>query len=253
MTQCATRNATGESTRMNQRAAADHFDKTMKNKLNFTVAGDAREERTQSILDLCDYLTANVLEPMFAKDGVHWDRRFMNFFTFDNACDPFEPTGVILFKVPRMFVGRLSELETAIRTELSQVGIKTDGFTCVENSTDPMDKTFRIAVTDNPTVLIAPPEVNVAYTRGCVIMRDLLGYAAVDGRYEFAAEDLLKRVNSVTEEHIAACTASPVKAVDGVRRMPSTISMKSIRRCLDEIKDFALWAAKHNYRTLAAA
>jgi hypothetical protein len=225
----------------------------MKAKLNFTIAGDAREERTQSILDLCDYLTANVLEPMFAKDGVHWDRRFMNFFTFDNACDPFEPTGVILFKVPRMFCGRLGELEAAILAELTQVGIKAGPFFCSENTADPMDKTLRIPVTDNPTVLIAPPEVNMAYTRGCVIMRDLLGYAPVAGRYEFAAEDLLKRVNSVTEEHIAACTASPVKAVDGVRRMPSAISMKSIRRCLEEIKGFALWATKNNYRTLAAA
>ena len=63
-------------------------------------------------MELCDYLTGNVLEPMFAREGEQWDRRFMDFFTFDNACDPLEPTGTIRFAVPPMFAGRVGELET---------------------------------------------------------------------------------------------------------------------------------------------
>jgi aspartate aminotransferase-like enzyme len=84
------------------------------------------------------------------------------------------------------------------------------------------------------------------------VLRDLLGYQWVNGRYEFMADDLVKRVSAVTEDKIAACTASPVKGAEGVRRTPSPISMKAVRRCLEEIKQFGLWAANHNHRKLAA-
>jgi hypothetical protein len=89
-------------------------------------------------------------------------------------------------------------------------------------------------------------------TRGCLVLRDLLGYQSVNGRYEFTADDLVQRVTKVTEDKIAACTASPVKSSEGVRRTPSPISMKAIRRCLEEVKQFGLWAMNHNYRRLAA-
>jgi hypothetical protein len=92
----------------------------------------------------------------------------------------------------------------------------------------------------------------MSHTRGCVVLRDLLGYQRVNGRYEFTADDLIKRVSSVTEDKIAACTASPVKGPEGLRRTPSPISMKAVHRCLDEVKQFGLWALNHNHRKLAA-
>ena len=56
-------------------------------------------------------------------------------------------------------------------------------------------QTIRISITENPTALVAPPDVNMSHTRGCVVLRDLLGYQRVNGRYEFAADDLVKRVS----------------------------------------------------------
>ena len=89
-------------------------------------------------------------------------------------------------------------------------------------------QTILIPITENPTALAAPPDVNMSHTRGCVVLRDLLGYQRVNGRYEFTADDLLKRVSSVTEDKIAACTASPVKSAEGVRRTPSPISIGGV-------------------------
>jgi hypothetical protein len=224
----------------------------MHRKLNFTVADGPVYWRTHRIVELCDYLTGNVLEPMFLREGAKWDRRFMNFFTFDNACDPMEPTGTLRLNVPPLFAGRIGELETAITQELAKLRIKIKPF---EYELDPVlqtPKVILIGITDNPTALAAPPDVNMSRTRGCVVMRDLLGYQLVNGRYEFAADDLVKRVSSVTEDKIAACTASPVKGMEGVRRTPSPISMKAVRRCLDEVRQFGLWALSQNHPKLAA-
>jgi hypothetical protein len=189
---------------------------------------------------------------MFIRDGAKWNRRFMDFFTFDNAGSPLEPTGTIRFTVPPMFAGRVGELETAITTELAKLGIKTAPF---EYERDPVlhaVQAIRIPITENPTALAAPPDVNMSRMRGCVVLRDLLGYQWMNGRYEFTADDLLKRVSAVTEDKIAACTASPVKGSEGVRRTPSAVSMKAVRRCLEEVKQFGLWALNHNHRKLAA-
>jgi len=79
-----------------------------------------------------------------------------------------------------------------------------------------------------------------------------LGYQNVNGRYEFDADDLIQRVASVTEERIAACTASPVKVREAVRRTPSLSSMKAIHRCLEEVKQFGLWAMHHKHQRLTA-
>ena len=92
-------------------------------------------------------------------------------------------------------------------------------------------------------------------TRGTVVLRDLLGYQSANGRYEFAADDVLQRIAAVTEDRIAACTASPVQDAQsgaGVRRTPSPISMKAVQRCLEEIRLFAEWASGHQYKRLAA-
>jgi hypothetical protein len=224
----------------------------MHRKLSFTIAEAPIYWRTDRIMELCDYLTGNVLEPMFAREGKKWNRRFMDFFTFDNASDPLQPTGTIRFTVPPMFAGRVGELETAISAELAKLRIKTGSF---EYDRDPALQTvqaIRIPITENPTALTAPPDVNMSRTRGCVVLRDLLGYQWANGRYEFTADDLVQRVAAVTEDRIAACTASPVKGAEGVRRTPSPISMKAVRRCLEEVRQFGLWALNHNHRKLAA-
>ena len=225
----------------------------MHRKLSFTIAEGPVQWRTHRIMDLCDYLTGTVLEPMFAAEGKKWNRRFMDFITFDNASDPLEPTGTIRVAVPPMFAGRVGELQSSIAQELAKVGIKAAPF---EYERAPVYNTIlaiRVRIIENPTAAVAPPDVNMSHTRGCVVLRDLLGYQRVNGRYEFSADDLVQRVAAVTEDKIAACTASPVKGADGVRRTPSAISMKAVRRCLEEVKQFGLWALNHNYRKLAAA
>jgi hypothetical protein len=224
----------------------------MKRKLNFTIADGPVYWRTHRIMELCDYLTDNVLEPLCSKDGTKWDRRFTNFFAFDNTCDPLEPTGTIQFTVPPLFAGRVGEVERAIMGELGRLKIKTGTF---RYEIDPRFNTVQvihIPITENPTALSAPPEVNMSHTRGCLVLRDLLGYQKTDGRYEFVADDLIQRASCVTEKAIAACTVSPVKGAEGVRPTPSPVSMKAIRRCLEEIRQFGQWALSHNYRKLAA-
>ena len=225
----------------------------MNRKLSFTIADGPVYWKTHRIMELCDYLTTEVLEPMFARAGTKWERRFMDFFSFDNTCDPLEPTGTLKFTVPPLFAGNVGELENGIVQELSRLNIKTGPF---RYERDPILNTIQvilIPVTENPTALMAPPDVNMSHMRGCLVLRDLLGYQRVNGRYEFAADDLVKRASSVTEDKIAACTASPVKVTEGVRRTPSPVSMKAIRRCLEEVKQFGNWALKHNHRRLAAA
>ena len=225
---------------------------TMNRKLNFTIADKPAHWRTHRIMELCDYLTATVLEPLCAQDNVKWQRRFMDPFTYDNTCDPLEPTGTIRFTVPPLFAGRAGELEHAILGELGKLGIRTGALSYEHDPAHGRVETIVIPITENPTALVAPPDVNMSTTRGCLVLRDLLGYQRVNGRYEFAADDLLKRLSSVTDEKIAACTASPVKLPEGVRRTPSPISMKAIRRCLDEVRQFGAWALSHNYPKLAA-
>ncbi len=224
----------------------------MHRKLQFTLADAPIHWRTHRVMELCDYLTANVLEPLFKREHATWNRQFMDFFSFDNACDPMEPTGMIRFAVPPLFAGRIGELENAITQELSKLNIKLGPFTYERDPELHTVRTIFIHVVENPTALYAPPDVNMSHTRGCLVLRDLLGYQRVNGRYEFTADDLVKRVASVTEDKIAACTASPVKSVEGVRRTPSPISMRAIRRCLEEVKQFGAWAVSHNYQRLAA-
>ena len=220
----------------------------MNRKLNFIIAEEPRELRTHRIAELGDYLTALVLEPKFAEAGHRWSRRFMNFITVDDACDPMAPTGTLLVRVPPLFAGRAGELEAALREELTALGLVTAPAAPV-----PAGETITISILENPTVLISPPDVNIGYHRGAIVMRDLLGYQPVNGRFEFAADDLLKRVSGVSEEKIAACSASPMAGPEGLRHRPSAITMKSFQRCLDEIRQFAIWATRHNYQSLAAA
>jgi hypothetical protein len=225
----------------------------MNRKLHFTIAEGPVYWKTHRIMELCDHLTSTVLEPMFKKAGAPWSKQFMDFFTFDNGCDPLEPTGTIRFRVPPMFTGCVSELQAGIRQELVRLRIETGEFVYDRHPQLGTIESILIPVVKNPTALMAPPDVNMSQTRGCLVLRDLLGYQKVNGRYEFTAADLVKRISAVTEDRIAACTASPVKDATGVRRTPSTISMKAIHRCLDEVRQFGLWAMSHDYPKLAAA
>ena len=162
----------------------------MHRKLSFTTAEGPIYWRTHCIMELCDYLTANVLEPMFIRDGAKWNRRVMDFFTFDYGCDPLEPIGTIRFSVPPLFAGRVTELETAITQELAKLRIKIGPFHYERDPALQTVQTILISITENPTALAAPPDVNMSHTRGCVVLRDLLGYQRVNGRYEFTADDL---------------------------------------------------------------
>jgi hypothetical protein len=227
----------------------------MNRKLTFTLTEQSNPLRTRSIMDLCDYLTDKILVPLFATSGAKWNHESMDFFTFDNTCDPLQPTGTIIFNVPPMFAGSGASLEGGIREELTRLNIKAGAFISQEHPAVPSAIVMRIPIVDNPTALLQPPEVNMSKTRGSVVLRDLLGYQPAGGRYEFAADELLQRISAVTEEKIAACTASPVRdkqTAAGVRRTPSPISMKAVHRCLEEVQQFAKWAIGHNYRRLAA-
>lgn len=222
-------------------------------KLQFRIVDAPDQMPTHTILDLCDYLTVKVLEPMFLKEGKQWDRRFINFFVMDSSCNLLEPTGVMKLTVPMFFAGRNTELEEAIIAKLYELGIRTGPITYVKPKVHSGAEVMVIPITENPTALIAPPPVNITQARGCVVLRDLLGYRQVDGKYIFASEDILKRASSITEDQIAARVASPVKVGKEVKRVPSPVTVQAINRCLEEIKRFAQWAVSHNYRQLAAA
>ncbi len=227
----------------------------MNKKLTFTVTEQVNPLRTRTIVDLCDYLTEKMLVPRFAASGSKWSHEFMDFFTFDNTCDPLQPTGTIIFTVPPLFDGCAASLEAAILDELGKLKIKTGAIIQEEHPTVPSAHVMRIQIAENPTALLQPPEVNMSVTRGTVVLRDLLGYQAVNGRYEFAADELMQRILAVTEDKIAACTASPVREAQSdadVHRAPSPISMKAVQRCLEEIRLFAEWATSHQYKRLAA-
>jgi hypothetical protein len=225
-------------------------------KLNFIIEEETSPLHTRTVMELCDYLTARVLDPMFARNNVRWDHRFMDFFTLDNDCGPLDPTGTIRLVVPPLFAGQLGELEKRVVDALAVRGIKPGKIGVVPNPCAPFSKVMVIPILENPSQLVEPPIVNMSRNRGCMVLRDLLGYEQVDGRYEFAADDLLKRVETVTEDKIAACTAAPLRearASGSVKRQPSAIGIRSIHRCLEEVRLFAQWALRHNYRNLAAA
>jgi len=225
-------------------------------KLRFSIIEERNPLRTRSIMDLCDYLTEKMLVPRFTESRAKWDRRFMDFFTFDNSCDPLQPTGTIQFTVPPLFAGCASSLEQAIVDELGNLGIKTGPFVQEKPDGPGAGLVLRFAIVENPTVLLQPPEVNMNTTRGRVVLRDLLGYQPANLRYQFSADDVLQRITATTDEKVAACTASPVRdaqAPSGVRRSPSAASMRAVRRCLEELRLFAEWAKGHKFQRLEAS
>jgi len=224
----------------------------MNRKLSFTLAGGPIYWRTDRIKELCKYLTANVVAPMLTRNGAKSNRRFMNFFTCDDAAERLAPTGTIRFAVPPQLAGQVGEVEAAITQELAKLRIKVGPFTYERDPALNTVQGILIPITENPTALAAPPDVNMSHFRGCVVLTELLGYQPVNGRYEFTADDLVKRVSSVTENRITTYLTSPVKAPVKVRRTPRPVRMSRVHGCLEEVKQFGLWALNNNHRKLAA-
>ena len=207
---------------------------------------------THRLLELGEYLTATVVEPFCLHHGVCWDRRFKDFFSPSKGSHPLEATGSIDFHLPAYFVGQMGELESRIRSQLEGLGIKLGALTYTNYPGRRMVETIHIPILENPTAVDAPPDVNMSKTAACLVLRGLLGYAQVDGRFELPVEDVLKRVSTITDEQIQKCSVAPLRDPEAqvVRRTPSAVTMKRVRRCLDELTRFVQWVANHNYRTV---
>ena len=70
----------------------------------------------------------------------------MDFFTFDNTCDPLQPTGTIIFTVPPLFAGCAASLEAAILEELAKLKIKTGAIIHEEHPVVPAAQVMRIQI-----------------------------------------------------------------------------------------------------------
>jgi hypothetical protein len=224
--------------------------------LIFSIPQEAEDERAYHVWGLCNYLTKKVMDPFCARDGGTWDNQFKDFFIHDPSQNPFDPTGVIIFTPPALFEGQFGALETAIKTELEQLHIKTAPFKYVRHQHRRTIKSIRIPIIENPNALNGPPEVSMSKTVGCYVLRDLLGCIRTDGRYEIKTSDVLEKVSNISEEQIQAICKAPVmdtKSPARVRRVSSPFRTKAIQRCIHELSQLALWAAKHHYDTLVAA
>jgi hypothetical protein len=224
--------------------------------LKFSIPEQKRSVYTHRILDLCEYLSEKVMNPFCACRGVQWDRRFVTHFTHDTSCDPFASTGMIIFHPPQMFAGQLGEMQNSIKRELDRLNIKTGEFT-LQYSPDRLSvKAIQIPITNNPTSQSGPPEVSMSDAAGCLVLRDLLGCDRADGQYKISAEEVLKKVTTVTDLEIVNRSSSPfgdVKLPHGARPKPSPMTIQRIRRCLEELKQLASWAMRHNYHYLMAS
>jgi len=205
--------------------------------------------------DLCGYLDRYVVGPHLAMLGVRWEARFEQFFLHHPGCDPFAATGTLEFYPPPLFLGQLDALEKAIREALERLRIRTGPFARLLYEGSRAVKLIRIPILENPAAQNDPPEVNLSVSAGRLVLRDLLGYQASDGRYHFTADDILHRVANVEESRIEACSEKPTRFTlrqEGarVRRIPSPMTLKRIRRCLTELTDYAHWARQNDLQQL---
>jgi hypothetical protein len=223
--------------------------------MTFRVSDDADTLYTHRLTDLCHYLTARVLRPFFGRHGVAWEHHWGDFFRQRRGTNPFEATGTIEFCPPLMFAGQLGELENLIRDALAQAGVRTGPFVHAPHPDGLAVEVVQIQVTENPTALYGPPEVNMSNSAACLILRDLLGYQPRNGQFEFAPEDLLQRVAAVTQAQIDALSIRPLKdkRANTMLRAPSIYTMKRIQRCLEELKRYGEWALRHDHHQLMAA
>ena len=224
--------------------------------LKFSIPEQAKSVYTHRILDLCEYLSDKVVNPFCEQNGAHCDRRFVTHFTHDTSCDPFECTGLIIFHPPQMFAGQLGEIQNSIKRELDRLNIKTGEFTLQYSPNRLSVKAIKIPIVHNPTSQSGPPEVSMSDTAGCLVLRDLLGCDRANGQYKISAEEVLKKVTSVTDSEIIHRSSSPfgdAKSPRCVRPKPSPMTIQRIRRCLEELKQLASWAMRHNYHYLMAS
>lgn len=223
--------------------------------LIFSIADRKDGHYTHRVWDLCHYLTDRVMKPFFARHNVAWERHAEDFFAPMKGATPFEPTGTILFRVPPMFAGQLGELESLIVAELARHGIRLGAFVR-EFSPDGLSVVrVQIPVTENPTAHCGPPEVNMSLSAGCLVLRDLLGYRQNHGSYEFTADDVLQRLEALTESQVVKCSTRTVRdpsAPGRLRVTQSAATAQRIQRCLEEVRRFAQWAKSHRYMRLRA-
>ena len=224
--------------------------------LNFTIVDEPCHLHTHRLMDLCEFLTARVIEPFLARQGVRWERDFQDFLTPAGQCSPFDAKGTLIFRPPPMFLGQLGELEQGIVSALVNAGIGVGPLEREESDVPPVVKIVRIPIEDNPTWDSGPPEVNMSETAGRIVLRDLLGYWKADGRYIFGTDDILCKVRSVTEKQIQGVSRCPSLERLGTRRilaLPNPTVMRRVRRCLEEVERFAQWAKAHHYQKLSAS
>lgn len=220
-------------------------------RMKVAVTEESDKLHTHQIFALCDYLTAKALDPFFARQGVVWDEQFKEFFCPAPGCNPYEPTGVIHFFPPPAFAGQLGELENEIRAALEAVKIKAGPVQFEYFPDGRTVKTMVIPIIENPNALSGPPEVVMSDIAARLVLRDVLGYKERNGRFDLESEDLLKRVDSVTPEHVQKCSSSPLRDPKSPRRVsptPSPVVAGMIHRCLGELRGLAQWARRHNYR-----
>lgn len=220
-------------------------------RMKVTVADEADKLYVHQLFALCDYLTVRALNPFFERHGVTWDEQFAEFFVPAPGSNPYEPTGIIHFFPPAMFAGQLGELEGAIREALQDVSIMAGRFEPEYFPDGRTVKLMRIPILSNPNANSGPPEVVMSDIAAHLVLRDVLGFSKQKGVYEMETEDLLKRVEAVTEDKVLQCASSPLRdpnAPRGVRRMASPVVAGMIHRCLGELRNFANWALAHQHR-----
>jgi len=227
----------------------------MNRSLKFTIKDDQCPWHTHRIMDLCQFLAWNVLAPFCARHGARWDSRFAQSFTHDTSGDPFAATGTIIFTVPPLFSGQTGALEIDIHNALKKLGIQTGPFVFEKAQRGFAIRTIRIPILENPTKLSGPPDVTMSMISGCVVLRDLLGFSQCNGQFEMMPAELLKRIAAVTEAQIVRYSSSPMRDAGPkkvVKPVSNPITMRAIRRILEELSQFAQWAASHHYQRLLA-
>jgi hypothetical protein len=219
--------------------------------LRFTLPETNGKNHTHCLSEICRFLTLEVIVPFLAKSGVRWQPRFSDFCIHDPESHPYEATGSIQLFPPPVLLGQLGELEDLVRRELLQRGVKTGQFVRESFPDGFAVRAVHIPIVEN--LSSGPPQVNISPTAGSLVLRDLLHFTPKAGRYEMDATEIIQRAAHVTDTDIERCSCSPVrdpKAPRKVKRLPSAGVMKRLKRCLEEVKGYAVWARDHQYHKI---
>ncbi len=145
--------------------------------------------------------------------------------------DRLAPTGTIRFAVPPQLAGQVGELETSITQELAKLRIKAGPF---KYERDPALNTVQnilIPITENPTALAAPPDVNMSHFRGCVVLSRAARLPARQRALRVhRRRPRQARIVCHRGQNRRLLNASPVKGSERVRRTPSPVRMRRVRR-----------------------